>query len=138
MRVDPYLYFNGRCEEAIEFYKKVVGAEVVLLTRFGDMPGASTPPGAKGKVMHASLRIGDTTVLATDGGARGETVFQGFSLALSVANDVEAQRCFAALSAGGHVQTPLMTTPFASRFGVVADRFGVVWTVVAQSAAQAA
>jgi PhnB protein len=131
MRVEPYLYFNGRCEEAVEFYRKAIGAEITALTRFKDDPGEKAPPGAEGKVQHASLRIGDTTVLASDGQGSGTPDFRGFSLSLTAAKDDEADRLFAALSAAGHVQVPLMSTAFASRFGMVADRFGVLWTIAA-------
>jgi PhnB protein len=131
MRVEPYLYFNGRCEEAADFYRRAIGAEVTALTRFKDNPGAPAPAGAEGKIMHANLRIGDTTVLASDGQCQGSTNFQGFSLSLTAANNSEAELQFAALSDGGRVQLPLTATPFASRFGMVADRFGVLWTIVA-------
>lgn len=129
MRVEPYLYFNGRCEEAVEFYRRAVGAEVVTLRHNSENPGA--PAGTENKVMHANLRIGDTTVLASDGQSQAPTNFQGFSLSLTVSNDAEADRLFDALSDGGKVQVALMSTPFASRFGMVADRFGVLWTISA-------
>ena len=133
MRVQPYLYFNGRCEEAVEFYRRAIGAEVNALTRFKDNPGSTAPAGAGDKVMHADLRIGDTTILASDGQCIGTPDFRGFSLSLTAAKDAEADRVFAALSDGGKVQLPLMSTPFASRFGMVADRFGVLWTIVAHA-----
>lgn len=132
MRVEPYLYFNGRCEEAVEFYRRTVGAEVNVLTRFKDNPGAPAPEGAAEKVMHADLRIGDTTILASDGQCNGTADFRGFSLSLTAGKDAEADRLFTALSDGGHVRVPLMSTPFASRFGMVADRFGLLWTVAAR------
>lgn len=131
MRVEPYLFFDGRCIDAIEFYRRAVGAEVNALVRFKDAPGPPTRPGTEDKVMHASFRIGETTVLASDGQCRGAPTFQGFSLSVTAADDAEAGRLFAALSNGGVVQVPLMPTPFASRFGMVADCFGVLWTVVA-------
>ncbi len=135
MQVQPYLFFDGRCEEALDFYRRALGAEVTALMRFGDSPEAATCPDgaavAKDKVMHASLRIGETTLMASDGPAPGSRpVFQGFSLALSPSDDAEAQRLFAALGDGGQVQMPLGKTFFASSFGVVADRFGVSWMVV--------
>lgn len=133
MQVQPYLFFDGRCEEAVEFYRKVLGAEVTMLMRFKDspepMPG-KTPPGDK--VMHASFRIGETTVMASDGqcSGGGSASFQGFSLSLTALNEAEAERLFAALADGGQVQQPLIKTFFASRFGMVADRFGVAWMIV--------
>jgi PhnB protein len=138
MRVEPYLYFNGRCEEAVEFYRDAIGAEVTQLTRFKDVPDARGPAGSEDKVLHASLRIGDTTVMASDGDSREAPDFRGFSLSLTVAKDAEANRLFDALSEGGRVQVPLMSTPFASRFGMVADRFGVLWTIVTQQPPSAA
>jgi PhnB protein len=134
MQVQPYLFFDGRCEEAIEFYKSAVGAEVTMLMRFKDSPEphppGMLPPGAESKVMHASLRIGDSTVMASDGQCLGQANFQGFSLSLSVANDAEAERLFAALANGGKVCMPLAKTFFSSRFGMVADRFGVSWMII--------
>lgn len=131
MRVDPYLYFEGRCEEAIEFYRKAVGAEVAALVRFKE-GGVPSSPGHENKIMHAELRIGDCRLLASDGQCRGTQAFQGFALALSVGNPDDAARHFSALGDGGRVLVPLAPTPFAQGFGMLADRFGVSWTVVAQ------
>jgi PhnB protein len=134
MLVEPYLFFDGRCEEAIEFYKRTLGAEVTMLMRFKESPEphppGMIPPGAENKVMHSSLRIGETTVMASDGRCLGKPSFQGFSLSLSVPNDAEAERLFAKLGEGGEVQMPLAKTFFSSRFGMVADRFGVSWMVI--------
>jgi PhnB protein len=128
--IDPYLFFDGQCEDAIEFYRKTLGAEVAMLVRFKDSPDPGTcPAGAENKVMHARLRIGDTTVLASDGRCEGKPSFQGFSLSLTVPDEAEADRAFAALSEGGQVQLPLTKTFFSPRFGMVADRFGVSWMV---------
>jgi PhnB protein len=130
MQVQPYLFFDGRCEEAVEFYRRAIGAEVTMLMRFKDAPEPGmSPPGGGDKVMHSSLRIGDTTVLASDGHCGGKPSFQGFSLSLTAADDAEADRLFAALGDGGQVQMPLAKTFFSSRFGMVADRFGVGWMV---------
>jgi PhnB protein len=134
MQVQPYLFFDGRCEEAIEFYRRALRAEVTMLMRFKDSPEphppGMIPPGAENKVMHASLRIGDATVMASDGQCQGKPSFQGFSLSLDAANEAEADKLFAALSEGGQVQMPLGKTFFSPRFGMVADRFGVSWMVV--------
>jgi PhnB protein len=134
MQVTPYLNFDGRCEEAIEFYRKAVGAEVKMLMRFKDNPEPPPPgtmrPGTENKVMHSELSIGGSPVMASDGYCTGQqTSFQGISLSLTVANDAEAERLFAALGQGGKVLQPLITAFFASRFGIVADRFGVSWMV---------
>jgi PhnB protein len=131
MQVQPYLIFEGHCEEAVEFYRRALGAEVTRLVRFKDSPHPEmAPPGAADKIMHASLRIGDTTVLASDGRCQGKPSFQGVSLSLAASGDAEAERAFAALAEGGQVQMPMAQTFFASRFGMVADRFGVPWMVV--------
>jgi len=133
MQVQPYLFFDGRTEEAIEFYRKALGAQVQMLMRYKDSPepqpkGSMTPPGDK--VMHASLRIGDAELMASDGFAQGKPNFQGFSLSLSARDDPEARRWFEALADGGQVRQPLIKTFFSSSFGMVADRFGVPWMVV--------
>ena len=134
MQVQPYLFFDGRCEEALEFYRTTLGAEVTMLMRVKESPDPIPPdmypPGSDDKVMHASFTIGETTLMASDGRAQGKPVFQGFSLSLSVPNDAEAQRLFSALGEGGQVQMPLAKTFFASSFGMVADRFGVGWMII--------
>jgi PhnB protein len=134
MRLDPYLSFEGRCEEAIEFYRSALGAEVTVLMRFSDAPespdSGMCPPTPSEKVMHASLRIGETTMMVSDGRCKGAASFQGFSLTLTARDDAEAERLFAAVGKGGQIQMPLAKTFFSSRFGMVADRFGVPWTVV--------
>ena len=133
MQAQPYLFFDGRCEQALEFYRSALGAEVTSLHRFKDSPEPHAPgmipSGAENKVMHASFRVGSTTVLASDGRCTGHPSFQGFSLSITVPNDAEAERLFAALGQGGQVQMPLSKTFFSSRFGMVADRFGVSWMV---------
>jgi PhnB protein len=134
MQVQPYLFFDGRCEEAIEFYREALGAEVTMLMRFKDCPetgpGCTPTPGTENKVMHANLRIGNATVLASDGQCAGKTNFQGFGLSLDAPDDAEAERLFGALADGGQVQMPMTKTFFATRFGMVADRFGVTWMVI--------
>ena len=130
MQVQPYLFFEGRCEEAIAFYQSVLGAEVTMLMHYRDSPdpGVVTPE-TRDKVMHACLRIGDSTVLASDGRCQGRPSFQGFALSLTAADDAEAERLFEAMADGGQVRMPMTTTFFASRFGMVADRFGVTWMI---------
>jgi PhnB protein len=130
MLVQPYLFLEGRCEEALAFYRGALGAEVTMLMRFKESPDPGmVAPGTGDKVMHASFRIGDTTVLASDGRCQGAPSFQGFALSLTVPNEAEADRLFGALGAGGQVQMPMTKTFFSPRFGVVADRFGVSWMV---------
>jgi PhnB protein len=134
MLVQPYLFFDGRCDEAITFYQSALGAEVTMLMRYKDSPcppqPGMIPPGSEDKVMHASLRIGETVVMASDGHCQGKPSFQGFSLSVTAANEAEADRVFAALSDGGEVRMPLGKTFFSPRFGMVADRFGVSWMVI--------
>ena len=132
--MELYLFFNGRCEEAIEFYRKALGAEVGMLMRFRDSPEPPQPgmhpPGSENKVMHASLRIGENMVMASDGRCTGKLNFDGFALSLRVKTEVEADRFFASLADGGMVQMPLARTFFSPRFGMVADRFGVLWMIL--------
>ena len=132
MPIEPYLFFNGRCEEAIEFYKKALGAEVLMLMRYKESPEppppGMVPAGWDSKIMHTHLRIGNANVMASDGCSEGLN-FQGFSLSLSLPNQAEAQRAFAALAAGGQVRMPLAKTFWSPCFGMVADRFGVGWMV---------
>jgi len=134
MQVQPYLFFDGRCEEAIEFYRRALRAEVTMLMRFKDspepQPPGMIPPGSENKVMHASMRIGETTVNASDGECKGKPSFEGFALSLDAANEAEADKLFAALSEGGQVKLPLTKTFFWPRFGMVADRFGITWMVI--------
>jgi PhnB protein len=131
MQIQPYLSFDGSCDEALAFYQKALDAEVTMLMRFKEAPDpAMVSPGNADKVMHAAFRVGDTVVMASDGRCLGQPNFHGISLAVTVADDAEAERRFAALCDGGAVQMPLAKTFFSSRFGMVADRFGVNWMVV--------
>ena len=136
MQIQPYLFFQGRCEEPFDFYRRAIDARVTHLVRFKDVPGSKMCSGTldENKVMHASLQIGDTTILASDAQGEAKSSFDGFSLSLYAADDGEAHRLFAALSDGGAVQMPLTKTFFASLFGTVKDRFGLSWMVVAGSA----
>jgi len=131
--LQTYLNFEGRCEEALEFYKRALGAEIQMLMRQKESPeppkSGTLPPGTGNKVMHSAFRIGQTTLMATDGYCSGKTLFQGFSLSLQPRDEAEANRLFAALSDGGKVTMPLGKTFFAPCFGMVTDRFGVSWMV---------
>lgn len=134
MQVQPYLFFDGRCEEAIEFYRKAIGAKVEMMMRFNESPEpcpeGMVPPGSENKVMHAAMQIGNTTVMASDGHCAGKPSFQGFSLSLDATDEADAKRLFDALADGGQVQMPLGKTFFAKSFGMVADKFGVGWMVI--------
>ena len=137
MVVQAYLFFDGRCEEALGFYQRALGAELEMMMRLKDAPHPSSPgmvpPGSEDKVMHASFRIGDTTVMASDGRCLGKPSFQGFALSITVANEGQADRTFAALADGGQVQMPLGKTFFSPRFGMLTDRFGVSWMVIVRA-----
>ena len=134
MHIQPYVFFEGRCDEAIAFYRQALGAELLMLMRYGDSPGeegcagGAQPP--KDKVMHACLQVGQTQLMASDGFSSGAPEFKGIALSLAAADDAEAQRLFDALADGGQVQQPLIATFFATSFGMVADLFGVSWMVV--------
>jgi PhnB protein len=134
MQVQPYLFFDGRCDEALDFYKKAIGAEVSMLMRYSEspapMPPDMVPKGSENKVMHSAFRIGDSLVMASDGSCLGKPNFQGFSLSLSAKTEAEAKRLFDALAEGGKVTMPLGKTFFSPSFGMLADRFGVSWMVI--------
>jgi PhnB protein len=131
MQVQPYLFFDGRTDEALDFYKKAVGATPKMLMRFKDAPDQSmVTPQSKDKVMHAAVDIGDTTVLMSDGECNGKTEFKGFSLAYSARNEAEANKVFGALSEGGQVRMPLTKTFFSPSFGMLTDKFGVGWMIL--------
>jgi PhnB protein len=136
--VQPYLFFDGRCDEAIEFYRRALGAEIEMLMRFKDSPEppppGTCPPGWDNKVMHASFRIGGSTLMASDGCGTEKRTFQGFSLSLPVSTEAEAENFFAALAEGGQIQMPLAKTFFSPRFGMLVDRFGVSWMVLVHQA----
>jgi PhnB protein len=137
MNVSPYLSFEGRCAEAIEFYKTNLAAEVKMLTHFKDMPPSAGPqggitPGTENKVMHATLQIGQSIIFVSDGRCTGNPKFHGIALSIAADSDDQAEKLFAALSAGGTVGMPMTKTFFASRFGMVNDRFGVPWMVIKQ------
>ncbi len=131
--VQPYVFFDGKCEEALEFYKKALGAEVNMMMRFKDSPEASPPgcgPTDTNKIMHAQFRIGETVIMASDGRATGNPKFEGFALSLTVKTEADADKAFNALANGGKVEMPLGKTFFSARFGMVADKFGVFWMVL--------
>jgi PhnB protein len=131
MLIQPYLFFEGRADEAIEFYKQTLGAKVEMSMRFKDAPDQSMiSPGSADKVMHAALKIGDAVMLMSDGRNSGKPNFQGFSLTIYPKDEAEADRLFDALSAGGEVRMPMDKTFFAKRFGMVADKFGVGWMII--------
>ena len=131
--IQPYLFFDGQCEEAIEFYKGAVGAEVNMVMRYKESP-EPPPPGCgpvdPNKIMHANFRIGETDIMASDGRATGKPKFEGFALSFTAPTPAAAEKAFNALAKGGKVEQPLGKTFFSERFGMVVDRFGVFWMVL--------
>lgn len=134
MEAQAYLHFGGCCEEALNFYTRAIGARIDVLMRYRESPEPPPPgmvlPGIEDKVMHANLRIGDSTIMASDDCSRTDVSFQGFQLSLTVADAAAAERCFNALADGGLVKMPLGKTFFSPCFGMLSDRFGVSWMVI--------
>ncbi|MEJ5366684.1 MAG: VOC family protein [Bryobacteraceae bacterium] len=141
MAVEPYLFFNGRCEEALRFYEHALGARVETLSRFGDSPDESVldrlPPGWREKIMHASFLIDGARVMASDGNTAEPAQFRGFALSVGIASEEEARRAFEALGEGGRIDMPFGPTFWSPYFGMVTDRFGVQWMVTAPFQPQA-
>lgn len=133
MTIEPYLFFEGRCEEALAFYRKALGAEVVFMMRYNESPDppppGMLPPGSENKVMHATVKIGDATIMASDGEASGKPRFEGFQLAVNVRTEAEVDRMFDALAEGGKVTMAPTKTFWSPRFSMVEDRFGVGWMI---------
>lgn len=131
MKIDPYLFFEGRCDEALSFYRDALGAEIIAVMRYKESPKQGhIPPGSEEKIMHAELRIGDTTIMASDGMCGGEPNFQGFATVLSLTGEADARRIFQALADGGEVTMPLSKTFYSPLFGMVKDRFGLQWMIM--------
>lgn len=133
MSVQPYLMFDGVCEQALDFYTKAIGAKVGMKMLFKDSPDKNMcSPANENKVMHSAFSIGDSTIMASDGRATGKPVFEGFALSINAKDSAEAEKMFSALGAGGAVLMPLAKTFFAKSFGMVKDKFGVQWMIMAQ------
>jgi PhnB protein len=128
--IQPYLFFNGRCEEAMEFYRKALDAKVTAVIRYKDNPNPTIPPGYEDKIMHANFSVGDTQIMTSDGNGNQNPDFEGFALTLNVATEAEADRYFAALATGGQVHMPLAKTFYSPKFGMVSDRFGILWMIM--------
>ena len=140
MNVQTTLNFYGRTEEAVEFYRRAIGAEILFMMRFRDCPDRSLMrPGMEEKIFHATFRIGSTEIMASDCGCErppAKSTFAGFTFALRVETPEKAERFFAALSDGGQVQIPLLKNFFAERYGIVIDRFGISWKIMVASKTQ--
>jgi len=136
MHVQPYLFFDGRCEEALEYYRAAIKITDVRLLRYKDNPEPQQPgmipPGSENKVMHSSFRLGETEIMASDGRCGGTPMFEGFSLVVLVKSEAEARQIFEPLAADGQVQLPLTKTFFSPCFGMLLDKFGVAWMVIVQ------
>ena len=132
MYVEPYLFLDGRCEEALEFYKKAIGAEVTALIRFKDSPDPTMVHGGAdpNKILHAVFRVGETAIMTSDGRNQGKPSFQGFALSIVVKTEAETKKLFDALAQGGRVEMPLTKTFFSPSFGMVVDRFGIMWMIL--------
>ena len=137
-QIQPYLFFGGRCEEALNFYQQALGAKIGMMMRFDENPepppAGALPPGFEKRIMHAELRVGDTAILASDGDS-SESNFDGFRMALTLATEAETQRSFNALAVGGSIQMPPAKTFFSPCFGMLTDRFGIGWMVMARPSA---
>lgn len=133
MPITPYLFFEGRAEEAMAFYAEALGAEVTMRMRFSEAPDppppGMLPPGSENRIMHAELRIAGEPLMVSDGGCAGAAAFAGFGVSLPAADAAQAQRWFDALAAGGAVQMPIGPTFWSPAFGMVKDRFGVLWMI---------
>ena len=130
MLVQPYLNFDGRCDEALEFYKKAIGAKVGMLMRFKDAPDQSMiSPGSENKVMHSSFQVGETTIMASDGRCTGKANFHRIALSITANSEAEADKLFGGLAEGGQVNMPLSKTFFSPKFGMLSDKFGVGWMI---------
>jgi len=130
MLVQPYLNFDGRCDEALEFYKKAIGAKVGMLMRFKDAPDqCMISPGSENKVMHSSFQVGETTIMASDGRCTGRANFHGIALSITANSEAEADKLFGGLAEGGQVNMPLSKTFFSPKFGMLSDKFGVGWMI---------
>ena len=131
MQVLPYLNFEGRCDEALEFYKKAIGAEVGVLMRWKDSPDKSmSNPSNEHKVMHSQFQVGDTTIMASDGRCTGKPNFHGIALSIAANSEAEADKIFNGLADGGQVNMPMAKTFFSPKFGMLSDKFGVGWMVL--------
>lgn len=140
--IEPYLFFNGACDEAIAFYQEAIGAEVLMAMRYREspapMPPGTLPAGFENKIMHATLRIGGSILMASDGCTDSHSAFQGFSLSLRADTIPRAKAYFQALAKGGTVQMPIAETFWSPCFGMVVDRFGVPWMVTVADSAPSA
>jgi PhnB protein len=135
--VQPYLNFDGRCDEAMVVKHPpiketcMIGAKVGMLMRFKEAPDKSMiSPGSEEKVMHSAVQVGDAMVLMSDGRCTGKPNFQGIALAISAKTEAEADKLFSGLADGGQVQMPMAKTFFSPKFGMLADKFGVGWMVL--------
>ena len=130
MRMNAYLSFRGDCEEAFEYYREHLGADVGQLFRYAGSPMADQAPADWGhKIMHGTVTIGGEPLMGGDVAPGDYQAPRGFSMSLALADTGKADRIFRALSDGGTVQVPMAETFWAARFGMVTDRFGIPWMI---------
>ena len=135
MQLNPYLFFNGKCESAFKFYEQCLGGKIEMMTTHGDSPMAQQVPSEwRNKIIHARLTVGDNVLMGSDAPPERYEEMKGFSVSLSVDDPAEAERIFNALVANGTVRIPLQKTFWAVRFGMLVDQFGVPWMVNCEQA----
>lgn len=135
MNVTPYIFFDGNCAEALDFYEKALGAKIEAVSKYGETPAAGqVPPALHDKVIHARINIGNNVIMFSDAHEEGQGKPHGYSLTIGVDTPAEAEKLFAALSDGGHVVMPMDKTFFAEKFGSVHDRFGIPWMIICEKA----
>ena len=137
MVIQPYLFFEGRCEEALDFYSKALGAKIEMKMRYSESPEGcpkGMPAGSEKKIMHAAFKLGRDLIMASDGMNSGNPAFNGITLSISVDDEAGVKKYFDALAQGGKVVAPLTKTFFSPSFGMVADKFGVPWMVLVNKA----
>lgn len=132
MDLNAYLHFNGNCDEAFKFYERALGGKIEMRSTFGESPMADQMPAMKDRIVHMRIRIGDQLLMGSDSPPERYSPPQGFSLSLGTKTPEEAEKMFAALSAGGQVHMPMAESFFAKRFGMLVDKFGIPWMVVCQ------
>jgi len=131
MNVQTYLFFDGRCEEAIEFYKAVFGADLLYSMRFREGPPNLVTAENEEKIFHATMRFGETVINLSDDLKQERGSFGGFAILAHLDNDASAEEAFESLQEGGRVGMPIQEVFWASRYGIVTDRFGVTWKIQA-------
>jgi PhnB protein len=135
MQMNPYLTFDGQCEEAFKLYEKVLGGKIVAMMSHEGTPAAEhVSPEWRSKIMHARLVVGDKVLMGSDAPPDRRHPMEGFSVTLGIDKPEEAERIFNALAQGGEVRMALEKTFWAERFGMLVDRFGTPWMINCETA----